>query len=325
MEKKEICNYLKMFYSDFYVPKPAIDEFENIPYFKFHNNDFTSLHSQRLGTNQYFISDLIFNIKNNNLLLPFESFYINQGMLPLKWNYNLKKEFIIDHESGYKESCLLVFQELNALFILSITKNNPFNSKIPIILCYTEIKKDQILDHLNERKQMTYLSTFYKYYRDSSNNHFEPIVDEDEKNIFYDKNVSSWYSIYTSTYLFYFLEYLNIPSNNVIQRYPTKIKNKSEIYINAKSHYLIVNKNISRNLKNNTNFTIDEKNHKKYLSSHFRRGYLRMYKHDRFKNMQGKRLWINSTWIGPKEWIGSDNKIYKVISKENSNKDVITT
>jgi hypothetical protein len=44
-----------------------------------------------------------------------------------------------------------------------------------------------------------------------------------------------------------------------------------------------------------------------------------MYKHDRFKNMQGKKTWIDSTWVGPREWVGTDNKIYKVINKGNSN------
>jgi hypothetical protein len=239
-------------------------------------------------------------------------------MLPLKGQYNTQKEFIIDHESGYNESCLLVFQTMNELIILSITKHNPFNPKIPIILCHTQINKDQIFNHLIETEKMTYLCTFYKYYRGSNNHHFEEI-DEEERNIFYSENLSNWYSFYTSAYLFYFLEYLNIPSNNVIQRFPSKIINKSAIYINAKSHYLIVNKNISRSLKANNNLIIDGKIHKKYLSSHLRRGYLRMYKHDRFKNMQGKKTWIDSTWVGPREWVGTDNKIYKVINKGNSN------
>lgn len=49
------------------------------------------------------------------------------------------------------------------------------------------------------------------------------------------------------------------------------------------------------------------------LAMHKRRAHLRLLSSPYYKHKMGEKVWVKSCWVGPKEWEGSDGKIYKVL------------
>lgn len=48
-------------------------------------------------------------------------------------------------------------------------------------------------------------------------------------------------------------------------------------------------------------------------SAHWRRGHFRRLRSPRFTHKQGQQVPVKQAWIGPREWQGSDGKIYRVM------------
>lgn len=51
--------------------------------------------------------------------------------------------------------------------------------------------------------------------------------------------------------------------------------------------------------------------------AHWRRAHLRTLSSPRYTHKKGCRVVVRHAWVGPKEWIGLDGKIYKVIEKSS--------
>jgi hypothetical protein len=48
-------------------------------------------------------------------------------------------------------------------------------------------------------------------------------------------------------------------------------------------------------------------------SAHDRREHLRELRSEKFTHQRGTRVHVKSTWVGPREWEGTDRKIYRVV------------
>jgi len=109
------------------------------------------------------------------------------------------------------------------------------------------------------------------------------------------------------------LIYFNKPKSFILEETPLKI-NEKQMKKNLKiprSHqrpkYTLLEANdIRRKMGLNS---VDDKQTK---IPHERRGHIRTFKNDVFKNKKGQSIWVKSTWVGPSESVVK-NKRYKVM------------
>lgn len=105
------------------------------------------------------------------------------------------------------------------------------------------------------------------------------------------------------------------PANSVVQRFPKEKKNDVN-WVASRSHYLIIDNDESK--------TISHSGISRSLDGmitramHARRAHFRTLRHEKFKANIGKRIWVHSCWVGPKEWEGTDAKIYRVVASRKT-------
>ncbi len=117
-------------------------------------------------------------------------------------------------------------------------------------------------------------------------------------------------------YLLGFLQELNKPTNLLIEKSSRDKRNEILEWRLNNSHYLIIDKDILATKNEETITELSGKFIRQTLAAHSRRGHFRILKHEKYKDNIGKRIWINDTWVGPTEWKGIDDKIYKIVSKK---------
>lgn len=109
--------------------------------------------------------------------------------------------------------------------------------------------------------------------------------------------------------LYFLLAYLNLPGSTLLRICP-KRAGKSVEWVHSHSHYLIVPSAYARQLqKTRLPFT----DHQLKRASHWRRAHLRRLTSSVFVHAKGRLVKVRSAWVGPKEWRGSDQKIYQVM------------
>lgn len=110
-----------------------------------------------------------------------------------------------------------------------------------------------------------------------------------------------------------FLELVNCPRHFITKVVP-KSEGRSVEWKEQRSHYIILDSNHNKQLLsgsiNSFNGTITR-------SMHNRRGHLRHLTSEKFKNKRGLRIWIKSSWVGPKEWKDKMGNTYLVKEKQN--------
>jgi len=105
-----------------------------------------------------------------------------------------------------------------------------------------------------------------------------------------------------------------LPKLWVVEKKPTKVR-KHNAKRAARSHHrprytLMTISQIAKVVKNKK---LRDEAKKGTRSSHFRRGHMRTFHSERFKFMQGKSIYIEPQWIGPKEGTNGKYK-YRVLT-----------
>lgn len=103
---------------------------------------------------------------------------------------------------------------------------------------------------------------------------------------------------------------VNHPNNVIMQSCPREHRHDTQWKL-SRSHWHIVPRQYGQALKMNRSATFEEI---RSLSAHYRRAHFRQYRADRFRNVKGQRRWVRKCWVGPREFEGSDQKVYYVVS-----------
>lgn len=110
-----------------------------------------------------------------------------------------------------------------------------------------------------------------------------------------------WRVIFDSSY----------PGNHVIrvrEKNPHPAKMKWGI---SKEHYLIIDRKTEGRDVLDVSRSWPEEIRR---AAHRRRAHMRLLSSPKWRNKMGTRVPVRAAWVGPKEWEGSDRKVYKVIT-----------
>lgn len=102
-----------------------------------------------------------------------------------------------------------------------------------------------------------------------------------------------------------FLVMCNHPHHSIVQRFPKEKKNDVN-WVASRSHYLIIDNDESKTISHSGvsrsfDGTITR-------AMHARRAHFRTLRHERFKTNVGKKVWVHSCWVGPKNGKGRMQK-----------------
>ena len=106
------------------------------------------------------------------------------------------------------------------------------------------------------------------------------------------------------------------PANHIAAVRPSTA-GKSVEWQRARTHYVILNRRHPANtfgLKTGSTVNSDDQ-HRLERIAHSRRAHYRLLRSPRFKNKAGQRIFIRSTWVGPKEWRDESGSIYLLHSR----------
>lgn len=105
------------------------------------------------------------------------------------------------------------------------------------------------------------------------------------------------------------------PQLYLCKRHPVVPSGKSIHWQKCREHYVLIHKNHSANRKENSDRkvicdgpTIDR-------CAHARRAHFRLLSSPKFKAKRGQRIWVQSAWVGPKEWSDQSGQIYKIVDR----------
>lgn len=100
------------------------------------------------------------------------------------------------------------------------------------------------------------------------------------------------------------------------KRHPKLPKGKSVNWIKQREHFVLLHKSHAANsvesIGKKTIHDVSEKNR----VSHSRRAHFRLLSSAKFKHKRGQRVWVSSTWVGPKEWTDRSGQIYKIVDRK---------
>ena len=115
----------------------------------------------------------------------------------------------------------------------------------------------------------------------------------------------------------------NNPSLYLCKRLPSSPKGRSVEWQKAREHYVLIHKSHSANRKISAGIgpihdgsTIDR-------VAHARRAHSRLLSSPRYKAKRGQRIWVQSAWVGPKEWSDHSGQIYKIVDRNKDGKIVL--
>jgi hypothetical protein len=99
--------------------------------------------------------------------------------------------------------------------------------------------------------------------------------------------------------------------SNVVMSVTPKQTGRSVQWVKAHTHYCIINKQhatrCQRDKRGPTDVEIER-------GAHWRRAHMRRLMSDKFTHKKGQLVFVKHTWVGPTEWEGLDNKVYKVVN-----------
>lgn len=98
------------------------------------------------------------------------------------------------------------------------------------------------------------------------------------------------------------------PANVVLRVMPNQT-GRSVQWVQARTHYTIINKSQAQRCliekRGPTDHEIDR-------AAHWRRAHMRRLMSDKFTHKKGQLVFVKQSWVGPEEWEGTDRKVYKV-------------
>ncbi len=109
------------------------------------------------------------------------------------------------------------------------------------------------------------------------------------------------------------IDFLN-PHFYLCRKYPSP-KGHSVVWQKAREHFVLLHKTHSANRSDHLGKKLVTDGPLIDRMAHSRRAHFRMLKSPKFKHKQGHKIWIQSAWIGPKEWTDRSGQIYQIVDK----------
>ena len=94
---------------------------------------------------------------------------------------------------------------------------------------------------------------------------------------------------------------------------PAVPNGKSVLWQKQREHYVLIHKTHAANKKESLGRKVIEDGPTIDRCAHSRRAHYRLLKSAKFSKKQGQKIWIKSTWVGPKEWQDRAGQIYKIV------------
>lgn len=85
---------------------------------------------------------------------------------------------------------------------------------------------------------------------------------------------------------------------------------KSVQWRKAREHYLVLSRKQALHIRDGKPSPTDEQVAR---AAHWRRKHFRLLSSDKYRHKRGRLIPVKEAWVGPKEWIGTDGKIYEVV------------
>lgn len=96
---------------------------------------------------------------------------------------------------------------------------------------------------------------------------------------------------------------------------PTPPQGKTVNWQKQREHFVFLHKSHTANRKESIGRKVIEDGATVDRAAHSRRAHSRLLSSPKFKHKQGQRVWVKSTWCGPKEWTDRSGQIYKIVEK----------
>lgn len=110
-----------------------------------------------------------------------------------------------------------------------------------------------------------------------------------------------------------FISMTNHPANHIVEVAPES-NGQSVEWVKARTHYLVLHAHDGEKIvEGRADFAGSTQPLTR--AAHNRRAHKVTLRSPKFKYMQGQTIWRRASWIGPKEWKGTDQKIYRVIGQ----------
>lgn len=94
---------------------------------------------------------------------------------------------------------------------------------------------------------------------------------------------------------------------------PTIPQGKSIVWQKQREHYVLLHKSHPANKIESHGKVIENGEPQILRSAHCRRAHFRLLKSPKFRYKVGQKVWVRSTWVGPKEWKDHSGQIYTII------------
>jgi len=107
----------------------------------------------------------------------------------------------------------------------------------------------------------------------------------------------------------------NNPSLYLCSRRPYLPNGKSVVWQKAREHYVFIHKTHAANRRENLGTKTIHDGPFVDRASHSRRAHFRLLSSPRYKAKRGQRIWVQSAWVGPKEWSDHSGQIYKIVDR----------
>jgi hypothetical protein len=122
-------------------------------------------------------------------------------------------------------------------------------------------------------------------------------------------------AILTRWYIFAnFIAAINVPNTAIVRVSPTPDPNKHIKWHLARTHYVLLNRKQAQLCQSQNRGPAKTE---LLRAAHWRGAHFRRLSSGKFKTKRGLLIPVKHAWVGPKEWTGRDDKIYRVVEMEN--------
>lgn len=111
------------------------------------------------------------------------------------------------------------------------------------------------------------------------------------------------------------IDFLN-PHFYLCKKHPPIPQGKSILWAKAREHFVLLHKSHSANNRESVGRHVIQDGQTVDRVAHSRRAHFRMLRSPKFKHKQGQRIWIQSAWVGPKEWSDKSGQIYRIVDRK---------
>ena len=105
------------------------------------------------------------------------------------------------------------------------------------------------------------------------------------------------------------------PHLYLCKKHPPIPAGKSVLWQKAREHYVLLHKTHAANKRESVGKKMIEDGPLVDRIAHSRRAHYRLLRSPKFRHKQGQRIWVQSAWVGPKEWTDRAGQIYRIVER----------